>query len=187
MNHCGTLPIRTARLLLRPFAASDAPAAFRNWTADESVTRFLRWPAHESVSVTQSVLQSWIDCYADPSFYQWAIVPEGLGEPIGSISAVDHDDRTRKIHIGYCIGRTWWSQGYASEALEAVIRFFFEKVDAQRVESQHNPNNPASGRVMQKCGMRYEGTLRKADWSNQGIVDACMYSILRSEYEKTRR
>jgi len=55
-------------------------------------------------------------------------------------------------------------------------------VDAQRIESQHDPLNVASGRVMQKCGMTCEGTLRKADWNNQGLVDACMYSILRSEY-----
>lgn len=49
------------------------------------------------------------------------------------------------------------------------------------IESQHDPNNPNSGKVMKKCGLTYEGTLRKADWSNKGIVDACMYGLLKEE------
>jgi len=182
MQHKGTVPLRTQRLLLRPLTMADAPAAFANWTHDDRVTHFLRWPTHPSLEVTQHVLKSWIDQYPDPSFYQWAIVPQETGEPIGTISAVDMDEKTAKVHIGYCIGSRWWGCGYTSEALKAVIRFFFEQVDAQRIESQHDPLNVASGRVMQKCGMTCEGTLRKADWNNQGLVDACMYSILRSEY-----
>ena len=69
-------------------------------------------------------------------------------------------------------------------ALRHIIPFFFEEVGVQRIEAQHDPNNPASGKVMEKCGLKYEGTLRKADWSNKGIVDACMYSILATEYLK---
>ena len=64
----------------------------------------------------------------------------------------------------------------------AIIPFFFETVGVKRIESQHDPENPNSGKVMQKCGLKYEGTLRQADWSNKGIVDACMYSILATEY-----
>lgn len=91
---------------------------------------------------------------------------------------------TEKIHIGYCIGSKWWNQGFTSEALDAVISYFFEQVGVKRIESQHDPNNPNSGKVMKKCGMTYEGTLRKADFSNRGIVDACMYAILKEEYFK---
>ena len=63
----------------------------------------------------------------------------------------------------------------------AIIPFFFEQVEVKRIESQHDPQNPNSGEVMKKCGMQYEGTLRKADWSNKGIVDASVYSILAEE------
>ena len=63
-----------------------------------------------------------------------------------------------------------------------MIRFLFDQVGALRIECQHDPNNPHSGRVMAKCGLQYEGTLRQRDWSNQGIVDACLYSLLREEY-----
>lgn len=69
-----------------------------------------------------------------------------------------------------------------SESLAAVIEFFFTQVGINRIESQHDPRNPNSGGVMKKCGMVYEGTKRQADFSNKGIADACMYSILRSEW-----
>lgn len=182
MHHAGTLPLTTERLILRRFTPNDATAAFHNWTGDSKVTEFLRWPTHADVSVTEAVLRNWIGSYERPDFYQWAIVPKDLGEPIGTISAVGMEERSSKIHIGYCIGSRWWHRGYTSEAFAAVIAFFFEKVGANRIESQHDPNNPNSGRVMQKCGLTYEGTLRQADYSNRGIVDACMYAILAEDW-----
>ena len=84
-----------------------------------------------------------------------------------------------------------WIQEYNNSdfyqwAFKAIIPFFFEEVGVNRIESQHDPNNPNSGKVMQKCGLKYEGTLRQADWNNKGIVDACMYSLLKSEWEEER-
>lgn len=88
------------------------------------------------------------------------------------------------IHIGYALESKYWNRGYMTEALSKVIEFFFKEVDVNRIESQHDPNNTASGKVMQKCGIKYEGTLREADWSNQGTVDAIVYAILSCEYDK---
>lgn len=55
----------------------------------------------------------------------WAIVLKEINEPIGTISAVDVDNATEKIHIGYCLGSKWWNIGLMSEALKVVIKFFF--------------------------------------------------------------
>ena len=182
MDHKGTKTIKTPRLTLRPFCPEDAPAMFRNWESDPKVTEFLRWPTAVSIEEACQVLSQWTASYSDPAFYQWAIVLEELGEPIGSISVVEQDETVGKVHIGYCIGSQWWHKGITTEAFKAVIPFLFEEVGANRIESQHDPHNPYSGKVMEKCGLRYEGTLRQADYSNRGIVDACMYSILASEY-----
>lgn len=182
MQHKGTVRLETERLILRPFEEEDIDAAFRNWTSDVKVTEFLRWPTHGSVEITERVLKSWIEAYDDPSYYQWAIEVKELGEPIGTISVVGMDEKTEKVHIGYCIGSKWWHQGYTSEAFAAIIRFFFEEVRAKRMESQHDPENLNSGAVMKKCGLVYEGTLRKADFSNKGIVDAAMYGLLAEDY-----
>ena len=182
MKHKGTKTIETQRLLLRQFNKNDAEAMFRNWESDAKVTGFLRWPTATDVSEAESVLSEWVKGYESPDFYQWAIVLKELGEPIGSISVVDKKENMDIVHIGYCISSKWWNQGITSEAFKAIIPFFFEEVGVNRIESQHDPNNPNSGKVMEKCGLKYEGTLRQADWSNKGVVDACMYSMLAEEY-----
>lgn len=187
MKHKGTVRIETSRLILRQFTMSDAEAAFRNWESDDKVTEFLRWTTMHSISETEEVMKQWVENYADNSFYQWAIVPKDLNEPIGTISVVDMDEKTNKVHIGYCIGSKWWRQGYTSEAFLGIIPFFFDKVKVQRIEAQHDPDNRNSGKVMQKCGLIYEGTLRKADWNNKGIVDACMYGLLDTDYYNINR
>lgn len=185
MKHKGTVRIETERLILRKFSRSDAESVFRNWTSDDKVTRFLRWPTHKDIDVTRKVIDEWVQSSEKNDFYQWAIELRSIGEPVGTISVVDKNERLSILHIGYCIGSKWWHQGIASEAFSAIIPFLFEEVDANRIESQHDPNNPNSGMVMKKCGLKYEGTLRQADYSNQGIVDACIYSLLKDEWKKT--
>ena len=100
-------------------------------------------------------------------------------EPVGSISVVHYDEKTSMAHIGYCLGRKWWHKGIMSEALQAVMDFLFDVVEFNRIESRHDPNNPNSGKVMQKCGMSYEGTLRRSAKSNVGIYDALVYAIVK--------
>lgn len=181
MKHLGTKELETQRLTLRRFTMDDAQNMYHNWASDPEVTKFLTWPAHSSVEITKMVLGDWVTNYTRNDFYQWAIVPKALGQPIGSISVVDKNDAAQLVHIGYCIGKEWWHRGYMSEALKAVMDFFFEEVGVNRVETRHDPNNPHSGGVMRKCGMKYEGTLRQSDRNNQGICDACWYGLLASE------
>jgi len=182
-HHTGTQKLQTPRLTLRRFTMDDAQAMYNNWASDEQVTRFLRWPPHSDVTIPRAVLADWIAGYDDPAFYQWAIVPLDFGQPIGTIGVNFCDDALALAHIGYAIGQLFWNCGYTSEALHAVIDYLFSEVGMNRIESQHDPENPASGRVMQKCGMTYEGTHRAADRSNRGIVDASVYAILRQDWE----
>ena len=183
MIHKGTQTIETKRLILRAFTPDDAEAAFENWMSDPKVTEFLRWKTHADISDSRKIVNEWVSRSADPEFYQWAIVPKDVNEPIGTISVVDRNEALGIFHIGYCIGSKWWHKGITSEAFSAVIHFLFEEVGANRIESQHDPENIHSGDVMKKCGLTFEGTLRQADFNNRGIVDACVYSILQSEWQ----
>lgn len=187
MEHKGTKVIETDRLLLRPFILEDVYPAFRNWMSDEKVTEFLRWPTHTRVETSEYVISSWINEYENPDYYHWAIILKELDEPVGAISVVEKNERLDILQIGYCIGNKWWHKGITSEAFSAIIPFLFEEVGANRIESLHDPNNPHSGDVMKKCGLTYEGTLRQADFNNRGIVDASMYSLLRSEWRSKDR
>ena len=183
MKDLGTKTIETERLILRRFKMEDAEAMYKNWASDAEVTKFLTWPLHSSNEVTKKVLQDWINNYEKDDFYQWAIILKENGEePIGTISVVDKDEEVNMVHIGYCIGTKWWNRGVTSEALMAIIKFFIKEVGVNRVESRHDPNNPNSGKVMMKCGMKYGGTMRQADINNQGICDYSMYGILAKEY-----
>jgi ribosomal-protein-alanine N-acetyltransferase len=184
MTHVGTKQIETERLVLRRITESDAEPAYRNWCSDDKVTTFLRWPTHESINVTEFVIGDWVKSYAKDNFYHWAIELKETGEPIGSIGAVEQNERLDLVEIGYAIGSKWWRQGIVSEAFAAIIPFLFDQVKANRIEAQHDPKNPNSGKVMLKCGLTYEGTRRKASFSNQGIVDAAMYALLAEDYYK---
>ena len=183
MKHTGTKELETDRLVLRQFKLDDAEAMYSNWANDPEVTKYLTWPAHSSAEVSKSVLKDWVSQYEKTDYYQWAISLKANGnEPIGCISVVHKEDKLEMVHIGYCIGVKWWKKGITSEALDAVMAYFFDEVGVNRVESRHDPNNANSGKVMMKCGMKYEGTMREADWSNQGICDASLYAMLKKDY-----
>ena len=183
MTHKGTITLETDRLILRRFTINDVEAMFRNWASDPEVTKYLTWPIHCDISVSKEIIESWIPLYQKSDHYSWAIINKELGEPIGSIAAVEQRDDIKAVHIGYCIGQKWWRQGYTSEAFAELIRFFFEKVGVNRIESRHDPRNPNSGKVMLKCGLSYEGTMRQSDTNNQGgLCDAAYYALLAEDY-----
>ena len=182
MHHLGTKTLETDRLILRPYASADAPHMFKNWANDPEVTKFLTWQPHASEADSLEYIHS-ID-YADPTVYSWGIELKALGQVVGGISMVHADDKVEMVHVGYCIGPNWWHTGIMSEAFAAVIRFFFEEVGVNRIEARHDTNNPNSGKVMQKCGLIYEGTHRRSDLNNQGINDSAWYAILREDYLK---
>ena len=181
LTHKGTQIIETERLILRPFTMDDAPAMYRNWASDPEVTKHLTWPTHESVEVSRLVLADWTSHYPEHNFYQWAIVLKENGpEPIGNISVVHVKDSTLCATMGYCMSRAHWRKGIMAEALTALIAFLFDEVGFNRIEADHDIENPASGRVMQKSGMTFEGTSRQGGHNNRGIIDLCHWAILRS-------
>jgi ribosomal-protein-alanine N-acetyltransferase len=184
VKHLGTKELETKRLILRHFTINDAEPAYNNWTSDDEVTRYLSWKTHQDIDTTKDVIGNWIKNYSKDDFYQWAIVLKNINVPIGTISVIYIDDNIHMVTIGYCIGRQWWNKGITSEALNAIIKFFFEEAEANRVEGWHEPNNPNSGKVMAKCGMKYEGRLRQAYKYNTGICDSIVYGIIAEDYFK---
>lgn len=181
LEKIGTQTITTKRLVLRKFTKDDAESAYRNYTYDPEVTKYLTWPAHANVDVTRSFMDYQCSLYADDLAFAWAITIDG--EVIGSITVVSVDESTESCEIGYCIGKKWWNKGIMTEAFTVVIAYLFEKVGFNCIRAGHDVENPASGRVMAKCGLKPEGVLRAHLRRSDGaIVDVMCYSILRSEY-----
>lgn len=181
MTHQGTKTVKTERLILRQFTTGDAEAMFRNWASDPRVTRFLTWEPHASVEVTKSVIEGWCALYQNPAYYHWGI--EYGGELVGGISVVRQNEHDETAELGYCIGHGFWGLGITTEAARGVIDYLFREVGVHRVSIRHATDNPASGRVADKCGMRLEGILRGAGKLASGAyVDTAVHGILREDW-----
>ena len=183
MEHKGTVQLETERLILRRFVPEDAQEFFHNWASDPEVARYLTWPAHESVDVTRQLLEEdWVPKYERPDYYNWAIVWKKTGDLIGNVEGFKLRESEGEITLGYCLSRSFWGRGIMPEAVREVMRFFFFEVGLNRIQADHDTRNPKSGRVMQKCGMQYEGTLRQKILTSTGLADVCVYGILKSEF-----
>ena len=185
LTHKGTVRIETARLILRPFDCADAQDMFQNWASDPEITRNLSWLPHKNLSETETILSAWCTLYDDPRIYNWAIEYRETAETIGNISLVDRSDRHESCELGYCLSKPLWGLGIMPEAVCAVISFLFDEVGFHRIQARHRIDNPASGRVMQKCGMIYEGILHGCYLTQEGnFTDLCVYGITRDMYER---
>lgn len=181
MKHIGTKTYETERLILRPFTEEDAEAVFHNWASDDEVTKYLTWPTHSGVEVSRGYVSYCMQQYSALSCYQWGIELKSTHELIGNISVVSSIDELECMELGWVIGRKYWGNGYVPEAAAKVVDVLFDEVGANCVYAGHDVNNPKSGRVMQKIGMKFEGVLRQFGKNNQGIVDVARYSIVKSE------
>lgn len=118
---------------------------------------------------------------------KWGIFPHNEADTlVGIIEAFDFNQRVDMITIGYYLAEAHWGKGIASEAVERLVRFLFEKVGVNRIQAEVMPLNEVSKRVLVKNGFEYEGTLRQAaSWSGKGIVDLEIYGLLQEDYTKS--
>ena len=183
MRHQGTQPLQTRRLILRRFTQDDAPAMYATWASDPVVTEFLTWTVHESVEASRQLLAQWERDYESDRVYSWALELRETGEVIGGVSVVRLDEAIDEAEVGWCIGTRWWGRGYMPEAAAAVRDFLFDAAGVNRLCAKHDVDNPKSGRVMAKIGMRFEGVRRQAGRNNRGLRDMACWAMLKADRE----
>ena len=188
MKYIGTQTLETERLILRKLTIDDATQAYNNWCSSDVVSRYVIWEKHKNIDVTKELYRFWEKEYEDLSTYRWIVKLKDTEELIGTIDVVSKKYVPYSVcEIGYCYGENYWGKGYATEALKAVIRFLFEECDAEVIFADHMSNNPASGKVMSKAGMIFEGTVRGRIIDKLGIRnDLLSYSITKEEYFKNK-
>lgn len=174
--------LNTQRLILRPITLDDVEAVTR-YCQDRRVAEMTLTIPHP---YTSSDAVAWINSLPGPlskgTMMVWGIVPRATGELIGSIGIAinkQHD----KAELGYALGVEHWNKGYVSEAALAVRDHAFTELGLNRLDAHHFVGNEASGRVMQKIGMVYEGTLRNVVRKWGVYRDSVCYAILRSQWE----
>lgn len=180
-----SIVLETNRLILRPITIDDASPMYKNWASDPEVSRYLTWEAHESIETTKAIINNWCLKYLEqPTFFLWLIVLKSNQEPIGTTNLFNVDHLLLSGEVGYCIGKKYWNHGYMTEALMAILAYAFIKNNFQKITAKHAIENPASGKVMLKCGFHYEKTSFKASNRPYQSGHLLEYSISRKEWMK---
>lgn len=179
------MEIKTSRLLLRPIREADAQAIYE-YSRDSKVADQAGWKPHESVEETMEIMKA-VFLKRDTV---WGMERLCDGAFIGSIGLIEDPQRDyEKVRmLGYSLAKSCWGQGYMTEAARAVVRYGFEEQKLALISATCYPDNPRSVRVLEKCGMSYEGRLRLAEELYNGTIqDHLCYSITREEYESGKR
>lgn len=178
MNDLGTITLETERLILRKFKLEDAESMYNGWATDKETNKYLSWDIHKNIDQTKEVLKKWIDDYENGS-YNWVVELKSNNELIGAICVFDIRKKHLNCEIGYCYGSKYWGNGYATEALKRVIDYLINDCNFHLVEARHMSGNPASGKVMEKAGMKKEAVLkdRRINKYTKELNDLIIYSI----------
>ena len=138
--------METDRIILRPWRDSDDPALYK-WAADPDVGPRAGWPPHRSIEESLEVIRT---VFHDAT-NSWAIELKETGEAIGSCEC-NLPARDGEPLIGYWIAKPYWNKGICTEALDLMIQHIRAMTDIKSLISGHFIDNPASGRVLEKCG-----------------------------------
>lgn len=176
--------LETERLILRPPELADAPT-MRALADDFDIARNLLAMPHPytDADARQFIEQRRAEMEHDDTGCAFAIIRRTDQQFMGMIGFGINAEH-RRAELGYWLGKPYWGQGYATEAARATLRYCFDQLELNKVCAGHFAHNPASGRVLQKLGMSYEGTLRKHFARFGEFHDTTYYSMLRSDWRE---
>lgn len=150
---------QTKRLVLRKPRAEDVPVLFDAYMTDRKVVRYLTWRPHETVGETYAAIDRWDEEWRKGESFPFTLSAErAMASPFGMIHLRRKD---HAVWFGYVLRESHWGQGYATEALSALVDWALSQPGIYRASASCDVDNPASGRVMEKAGMRFEGTLKR--------------------------
>jgi ribosomal-protein-alanine N-acetyltransferase len=175
--------LETPRLRLRAFEDADA-AALLEIASNPNVTRYTLWDAHKSIDDCHTFLSD----YAAANYLigvpdPYAIVLKEIGRLIGAVGAHWASEKNKCLEFGFWIAEPYWGRGLTAEAARALLNYLFVAYDVERVQAHCMAENVTSARVLEKLGLRYEGTHRSALFHRGRFWDLRMYATLRNEWE----
>jgi len=181
------LPIlETERLRLRKLSMRDAGDVFA-YASNPDVAQHVTWDYHRNLSDSMHYLRFITQQYHDGVPSPWGIIHKELGTLIGTIGYHVWSLPNSFGEVGYALSKDFWNKGYTTEAFNEVIRFGFETMKLNRVEATCKLANTASEKVMQKCGLEYEGILRKRLFAKYEFHDLKLYSIIKDKWEQIQQ
>jgi [ribosomal protein S5]-alanine N-acetyltransferase len=179
--------LETSRLRLRPLEPVDAPALFAI-ASNPNVTRFTLWDAHRTIEDSQAFISDYVRSqYLQGVPDPFAIELKSNDELIGATGCRWASHPNRCMEFGYWLAEPMWGRGLATEAARALVSHVFSEYPIERVQAHFLEGNAASGRVLEKAGLRSEGVRRKALFHRERFWDLHGYAALRGEWEQSRK
>ncbi len=173
--------ITATRTALREVSAADLDDLIEI-NGDPEVTRFLPYETWSSASDASAWLQRMTGLAASGSARQLVIVRRTDSKVIGTVLVFKYEEGSQRIELGYVLGRRHWRQGYAAEALRALIGHVFGEWGIRRIEAEVNPLNLASNALLRSLGFTHEGTLRERWFAKGQVYSVNAYGLLATEW-----
>lgn len=173
--------LTTPRLHLRELREEDVPDAFRMFS-DPRVMRYIGKPPHTDQAETREFLERNQRLFPAQDGVRWAITPRGSDRLIGSCGHWRLMKEHARAEIGYDLMADHWGQGLMSEALQAILRFGFERMGLHSTEAQIDPANARSRAVLLRLGFQLDGVLRENFYYEGQFTDTAVYTLLRREF-----
>lgn len=173
--------LRTPRLLLRSLETEDIPVIARLAGAKEIAATTLRIPHPYAENDARDFLAKAGEDFLAGQSVSFAITISTGRELCGSVG-LQIADAHKHAELGYWIGVPYWGKGFATEAAAAAVAFGFETLHLNRIYAHHSAGNLASGRVLEKIGMRHEGRSRQHIQKWGQFVDLENYGLLAEEF-----
>lgn len=178
LDRCRVL--ETERLILRPVTLADAEDMFE-YASDPDNVRWSFMP-NQSLDETKNIIAS---IYLASPLGRWGIELKETGQFIGTLDMHNLVETVGRAEFGYTLNKAFWNKGYMTEAAQAFVKLFFEEFGMNCLVARHDKNNPASGRVMQKIGMRFshqEPYAKRDEKDPNRIVTVCHYRLTKEDY-----
>ena len=186
MHAYSTLTLATARLDLRPLVLDDAPALFAIFS-DPEVQRYGSSPPWADLPVAVAAIERDLKAAADGVCFRLGLFRRGDDRLLGTCTLFHIDEQCRRAEIGYALASSAWGQGYAAEAIRALLAYGFGEMKLNRVEADIDPLNLPSARALERHGFVREGLLRER-WIVGGVKsDSAMYGLLAADFEARRQ
>jgi len=179
-------PIRTKRLLIRPFHVDDAVGLWERRN-DPLVAKYQDWIFPYPMDLTEKIVSEIIAMDGPMNDEWWMAIVSDLdsGEAIGDL-ALHLGQRSRTAEVGYTFAAEYWGKCYAAEALAALVEYLYDTLGVTRVFGMLHPDNSASAMVLERTGFLFEGHTKSSFWSGDEVSDDWIYGLTRDEWEAWR-
>ena len=173
--------LETPRLLLCKIVPSHAEDMYE-YSCDPEVTKYLTWSPHSSLAETERFVKLLQKKYDNGTFNDWGLMEKSTGKFIGTCGYTSFNYEENTAEVGYVLSKDYWGKGLAAEAVRAVMKFGFERFGLEGFLAKHMEGNDASGKVMQKCGMKFKGLYKHSMFIKGEFKNIVVYTITKTEF-----